>query len=52
MVKLRISYENQQELKKVLEKLGNNIKCVKIPQKQEGKYKRAYVELEGVTKPE
>lgn len=52
MVKLRISYENQQELKKVLEKLGLDAKNIKIARKQEGKYKRAYVELEAVTKPE
>ena len=30
MVKLKISYENQIELKKVLEKLGKDVKHLKI----------------------
>ena len=37
MVKLKVSYENTSELNELVDKLGNNIESVKIPNKQEGK---------------
>lgn len=44
MVKLKISYETEQEKKKIIDKLGR-IKSISKPSKS-GKYYRVYVELE------
>lgn len=45
MIKIKISYEQPKELEKVLKCLEKVEKKVKISTKQEGKYKRAYIEL-------
>jgi len=45
MVKIRVSYEHQRELQRVLEKLGDDVKKIKEPKQQEGKYKKAYIEI-------
>lgn len=46
MVKIKISYERPEELKNILDRLGENVKRIKEPKRQEGQYKRAYIELE------
>lgn len=45
MVKLKISYQQPQELQKVLKRLRPDIKSCKVAKRQEGAYKRAYVVL-------
>ena len=45
MVKIRISYEHQRELQRVLDKLGEDVKKIKEPKEQEGRYKKAYIEI-------
>lgn len=45
MVKIKISYEQPEELQNVLKRFDKMDKKLKIPAKQEGKYKRAYIEL-------
>lgn len=45
MVKIRVSYEHPEELQKVLKNLEKVKKKVKISPKNEGKYKKAYIEL-------
>ena len=47
-VKVKISYEKPQELKKVFELLHPIIKSYKIQEKGKGSYKRAYVEIKPV----
>lgn len=44
-VKIKISYEHPEELKAVLRRLAPVVKCCKISGKQEGRFKRAYVEI-------
>ena len=43
--KIRVSYERPEELRRILDKLGSDVKTWKAVKKQEGPYKRAYIEL-------
>lgn len=46
MIKLRISYKEEHELKDFLKLLpAKVVMAVKIPKKQQGTYKRAYAEV-------
>lgn len=46
MVKIRVSYERPEELRRVLDKLGRDVKRVRSPRLQEpGQFRRAYIEL-------
>ena len=45
MVKIRISYQDAQELEQVLKILKPQIKSYKVSKQQDGAYKRAYVIL-------
>ena len=44
-VKIKVSYENEQELQDVITRLGPDIKKVKPSKNQDGKYKKAYILL-------
>ena len=44
-VKLKISYERPEELQRILNKLRKDIKSIKAPRQQSGKFRRAYVEI-------
>lgn len=44
-VKIKISYERQQELDGVIRLLRPAIKCCRFPKGQQGQYKKAYVLL-------
>ncbi len=44
-VKIKISYTIKEELEKVLQVLSPVMKDYKISKNQEGKYKKAYVEI-------
>lgn len=46
MVKIKISYTERQELQKVLKLLKPHCYKIKIPKKQEGVYKKAYLDLD------
>ena len=42
---IRYSFTKQEDLNRVVERLGDLVHHVKIPEKQEGKYKTAYIVL-------
>ena len=44
-VKIKISYTTKEELEKILQVLSPVMKDYKISKNQEGKYKKAYVEV-------
>lgn len=44
-VKVRISYQDKDELRKVMQLLHPAIKSYKITKGQQGAYKRAYIEI-------
>ncbi len=44
-IKIRVSYERPEELQRLKEKLGKDIKRFKAPRQQAGKYHKAYIEL-------
>ena len=50
-VKIKISYEDDRELMRVIRLLSPVLKSWKRSRNMEGHYKKAYVELEHVTKP-
>lgn len=51
-VKVRISYNTDEELAGVVRLLSPALKTYKVAKKQDGPYKNAYALLEDVTKPE
>lgn len=51
-VKIKISYNTDQELQHVVKLLSPALKTYKVAKKQEGQYKNAYALLEHETKPE
>nr|WP_288597815.1 hypothetical protein [uncultured Mediterraneibacter sp.] len=50
-VKIKISYEDDRELMRVIRLLSPVLRSWKRSRNMEGRYKKAYVELEHVTKP-
>ena len=46
-VKLKVSYQTQEDLDLVLCILGERVKSCKVSKNQQGKYKKAYVRLKG-----
>lgn len=51
-VKIKISYQTDQELQQVIRLLSPALKDYKVSRNKEGRYKKAYAELEHVTNPE
>lgn len=51
-VKIRVSYERQEELERIMRKLAPDVKHWKIARRQDGHFKRAYAEVENLKKPE
>ena len=51
-VKIKISYNKDEELAGVVRLLSPALKTYKVAKKQEGPYKNAYALLEDMTKPE
>lgn len=47
-VKIKISYERPEELQRLIECLGKDVKRVKAPMIQEGRFRKAYIELREV----
>ena len=45
MVKIKVSYERPEELKRILDRLRPEVKGLKIARKQEGQFKKAYIEV-------
>lgn len=45
---IKFSYSDEQELQRVLEKLGDLVLKVKRPDKQAGQYKTAYIILKTI----
>lgn len=43
--KIKVSYENEQDLKKIIVMLGPIIKDIKSSKNSEGRYKKAYIFL-------
>ena len=46
-VKIRVSYERPEELQRILARLGPEVKSWKAAKRQEGPYRKAYIELVG-----
>lgn len=46
MVKIKISYNTDQELERVVRLLSPALKSCRISRNKEGRYKKAYVELD------
>lgn len=51
-VKIRISYNTDEELAGVIQLLSPALKSYKVAKKQEGRYKKAYALLKHERKPE
>lgn len=45
MIKLKVSYERPEELKKLIDKLGTDILHLKESKEQSGRFRRAYIIL-------
>lgn len=45
MIKIKVSYERPEELKRLLLKLRPEVKAWKTAKGQEGRFQRAYIEL-------
>ena len=50
MIKIKVSYEHSEELKRLIERLGKDVKRIKAPRQQSGRFRKAYIELRNVTK--
>lgn len=48
VVKIKVSYEHESELYKLKRRLEPNVKSVKKSNNQQGRYKKAYIELENM----
>ena len=44
-VRIKVAYECEEELAKVIQLLTPEIKSCKVAKRQEGKYRRAYINL-------
>ena len=44
-VKIRISYEHPEELQRIIKKLGKDVGRIKAPRQQDGRFRKAYIEL-------
>ena len=45
MIKIKISYERPEDLKWIMEKLGQDVKRIKTPKQQEGKFRKVYIDI-------
>lgn len=45
MVKIKVSYERPEELQHILRKLQPDVRSWKVAGRQQGKFKRAYIEM-------
>ena len=53
MIKLKVSYETEQELADFLKGIRHNVGKIKVSTEQKGRYKRAYIDIhEQRAKPE
>ena len=45
MIKIKISYERWEELQRILDKLGPDVKRLKVPKQPEGRFRKAYIDI-------
>lgn len=45
-IKIKVSYETPQELQEVLKRIEPILLSCKVPKGQEGRFKRAYIDLQ------
>jgi len=45
MVKIKVSYERPEELKRILDRLRPEVKSLKVSRNQAGQFKKAYIEV-------
>ena len=45
MIKIKVSYQNQEEVDKFLLMIGNNVKQIKLSKNDKGRFKKAYIIL-------
>lgn len=46
--KIRISYETQEELQRLIDRIGSDIKNLKKSNNDQGRYKKAYIEMKEI----
>lgn len=44
-IKIKVSYERPEELKRILDRLRPEVKSLKVARNQEGQFKKAYIEV-------
>lgn len=52
MVRIKISYERQEELQAVLKSIRGTPVHIKVPKQQKGRFKRAYITIRSQTEHE
>ncbi|MFR3728383.1 hypothetical protein [Lacrimispora sp.] len=45
MIKIKVSYERPEELKRILDRLRPEVKSMKVARNKEGQFKKAYIEV-------
>ena len=51
-IKITLSYERPEELREALERLGPMVRSYKVARRQQGRFKRAYIDCCPIQKPE
>ena len=51
-VRIKVSYEHQEELEWIMQKLAPDVKHWKVARRQDGRFKKAYAEVKNLRKPE
>ena len=46
--KIRISYETQEELQRLIDRIGSDIKKLKKSNNDQGRYKKAYIKMKEI----
>lgn len=52
MIKIKVSYEHPGEREYILDKFVGDVKRIREPLRQEGQYRRIYIELPEAGRPE
>lgn len=50
MIKIKVSYENEEELKRLLSLIYDKTSKIKLSKNDQGRYKKAYIELKKLVK--
>lgn len=50
MIKIKVSYESEEELQKLVSLIQNEASKIKLSNNDKGRYKKAYIELKKLVK--